>query len=145
MSRSAAIPVLFLALVVGGPALAAGSSCTLTLGTAGTITLVPQGNGMSTQASGGSAASIIVAAVLTRPTLIFSAPTVLGPTGWAGNPITAISFDTASGVHQAYTTAASSVQLGALADTVTINAAVANSSGFKAGSYTVSTTVTCQQ
>jgi hypothetical protein len=144
-SRALALSLALSAALAGNPARAQiGSSCTLSLSAPGTLTMAGTGTVLGSQESGGTAAvMLIVSSLGTHPTIVVTAPSVVGPPGWAGTPITYVSYSTLSGAVQPYTSAQSTKPVG-LIDTVTLNARVLNTSGFRAGSYTVTTTVTCQ-
>jgi hypothetical protein len=121
-----------------------GDSCTLTLSTTGTLKMSMQGNTLGSQETGGGAALMTVVAVGTRPSLTFSAPQLSGP-GNSGTSVTSMAFSTLSGINSGYTSSGAVIQLGTLLDTVTINARVVNTQGFRSGTYQITSTVTCQQ
>lgn len=121
------------------------NSCVLNVATPGLLAATTDGTTLSSENSGGVAAVLAVVAVGTAPTLSFTAPTLTTPTGFSGTPTTAIRYQAASGGSRAYTSSASSITAGALLDTLTINSRVQNAGGFISGTYTVRTTVTCQQ
>ena len=56
-----------------------------------------------------------------------------------------MAFTSLGGAAQTWTAGASSYSANRLLDTVTIKARVANTAGFVTGSYTVTSTATCQQ
>lgn len=136
---------LFAALAIATPAQAQLlNGCTLTLTTNGSLAVSMQGSTLGSQEPNGSAAVMAVVALGLRPTLSFTTPQLSGP-GNAGTSVTSMAFSTLSGVNSGYTTGPAVVQLGALIDTVTINAKVVNVLGFRSGSYAITSTVTCQQ
>ncbi|MFW2831366.1 hypothetical protein [Sphingomonas sp. ID0503] len=122
-----------------------GLTCTLSLGSTGTLAMSPTGTFIGSEAPGGGAATILVVASLALPHMLFSAPTVTGPSGWGDTPTTYLSLKAASGAGVPYTSGASAIRPGLLLDTITVNARVENSAGFKESSYTVTSTVMCQQ
>jgi hypothetical protein len=121
------------------------NTCLLTVTTPGVLAAGASGTRLSSEELGGLPAILAVISTGTMPTLNFSAPGLTGPSGWNGSPVVSIRYHSANGVTQAYTSDASSARAGALLDTFTINAQATNSSGFLTGTYTVASTVTCQQ
>jgi hypothetical protein len=93
----------------------------------------------------GLPAVLAVISTGTRPTLNFTAPAITGPSGWTGTPTVSMAYTSLSGLNQAYTTSATQAQPAALLDTLTINAKSVNSTGYISGTYTIASTVTCQQ
>jgi len=71
-------------------------------------------------------------------------PQLSGP-GNSGTSVTSMAFSTLSGINSGYTSSGAVIQLGTLLDTVTINARVVNTQGFRSGTYQITSTVTCQQ
>lgn len=121
-------------------------SCTLTLSTGGALKLNTAGSTLSSEAAGGSAAVLLVVAVGLKPNLTFSAPVLSNsPTGYNNTPQVALRYSSLAGGNQPYTAAATGYTATALLDTITLNARVIDTKGYKAGTYTVSTTATCQQ
>lgn len=121
------------------------NTCTLTLTTPGTLASASDGVTLGSQETTGLPAVLAVISTGTRPTLNFTAPTITGPSGWTGSSTVSMAYTSLSGITQAYTTAASSAQTSALLDTLTINAKAVNATGFITGTYTIASTVTCQQ
>jgi hypothetical protein len=122
------------------------NNCILTLSTPGTLAAAADGITLGSQETGGAAAILAVISTGTRPTLAFTAPAMTGPAGWTGTPTVSMAYTSLSGLSQAYTTSATtSPQIGTLLDTLTINAKGVNATGFITGTYTITSTVTCQQ
>ena len=151
MHKSIALGLLTLA-VTATPAQAVNvtlsasltSSCTLTLTSAGTMTAASSGTQLSSETSGGSAATMNMVAVGTAPTVSFAAPDLsASPAGWSGSPTLEIRYTSTGGASQAYTSSASSHAETGLLDAFTVNGRVTNSSGFAAGTYTLRTVATC--
>ena len=121
------------------------NSCVLNVSTPGVLGASTDGQTLSSELGTGTAAVLAVVAVGAAPTLSFTAPTVTTPAAHTGTTTAAIRFQALGGATQAYTSSASSMTGGPLLDTVTINSRIQASGGFKSGTYTVKTTVTCQQ
>lgn len=121
------------------------NSCILNVSTPGILGVGSDGNTLSSETGTGVAAILGVTAVGTIPALSFTAPTLVTPAGFNGTATTAIRYQALSGRTQAYTSGASTMTGGTLLDTVTINSRVQTTGGFASGTYTVRTTVTCQQ
>ncbi|QJU58526.1 hypothetical protein HL653_12805 [Sphingomonas sp. AP4-R1] len=132
------------AFALGATSANAVGSCTLTLTTSGKLTMSGDGMSISSLNTGGLSAVMAVVSLNLTPQLIFSPLSIVGPTGWAGSPITYQSLKTLSGTNIPFTNTGFSVNVSPVADTLTIDARVVNTSGFKAGSYNASTTITCQ-
>lgn len=136
--------IVMAAFGLGATSAHAIGSCTLTLTTSGKLTLAGDGMTMSSQNTGGLSAIMAVVSLNLTPQLIFSPLTIMGPTGWAGSPVTYQSLKTLSGTTIPFTSSGFTVNVAPVADTLTIDARVVNTSGFKAGSYNASSTITCQ-
>lgn len=121
------------------------NSCVLNLSTPGVLGQASDGTTLTSETGTGVAAIMAVTAVGTRPTLSVGAPTLTAPAAFTGSANTAIRYQALSGATQAYTSSATSFLAGALLDTITFNARVQSANGFASGTYTVRTTVTCQQ
>ena len=119
------------------------NTCILTLSTPGTLGTSADGTRLSSQDGLGLPAILAVIATGAAPKLLFTAPTIAGASS-SGSTV-AMSYASASGINQDYTSAAYTAQAGSLLDTVTINARAINNTGFASGLYTISSTVTCQQ
>lgn len=120
------------------------SSCTLTLNNSGAMTASSSGTVLSSENSGGTAASLGVVAIGTLPSVHFAAPSLTAsPSGWTGSPTVEIKYSSNNGASAAYTASSSSVSETSLLDGFTINGRVTNATGFTAGTYTVTTVVTC--
>ncbi len=141
------------AIALPAPAIAADvvftgtliNSCVLNLTSPGVLAASSDGNTLSSENVGGVPAVLAVVAVGTNPTLSYTAPTLQSPATYSGTPVTAIRYQALGGASQPYTSNASSMTAGSLLDTVTINSRVTTNRGFASGTYTVRTTVTCQQ
>jgi hypothetical protein len=121
------------------------NTCVLTLSTPGTLAASSDGVTLGSQELTGLPAVLAVISTGTRPTLNFTAPAITGPSGWTGTPTVSMAYTSLSGLNQAYTTSATQAQPAALLDTLTINAKSVNSTGYISGTYTIASTVTCQQ
>lgn len=120
------------------------NSCVLTLNSSGTMTTSTSGTILSSEQSGGSAASLGVVAVGRLPTVSFAAPALTtSPAGWTGSPTTEVRYTSGGGANQSYTTDSSSYSPTGLTDSITVHGRVTSSSGFAAGNYTLRTVVTC--
>jgi hypothetical protein len=121
-------------------------SCTLTISIGGSLRLGTSGSILSSELSGASKAVLLVSAVGAKPNLLLSAPVLTNsPTGYNNAPQVMMKYASLAGANQPYTSAATSYTATSLIDTITIDARVIDTQGFKAGTYTVGTTVTCQQ
>ena len=122
------------------------NSCILSLTSTGTMTAASSGTRISSEESGGSAATLTLVAVGTAPTLSFSAPALTAtPSGWSASPTLEIRYTSLGGAIQAYTPSSSSASLTALTDSFTIHGRVTNAAGFAAGAYNIRTVATCSQ
>lgn len=121
------------------------NSCVLNLSTPGVLGQSSDGSTLTSETGTGVAAIMAVVAVGSRPTLNVSAPTLTTPAAFDGSAVTSIRYQALSGTTQPYTQSATSFTAGALLDTLTFNARVQSATGFASGTYTVRTTVTCQQ
>ena len=122
------------------------NSCVLTIGTSGVMTAASSGTQISSENSGGTAATLTVVSIGSAPTISFSAPSLtVSPASWSATPTVEIKYSSLGGANQAYTSGASSTSLAALTDSFTINGRVTSASGFAAGSYTLRTVATCSQ
>jgi hypothetical protein len=121
------------------------NSCVLNLSTPGVLGQTSDGTTLTSETGTGAAAMMTVTAVGTRPTLSVAAPTLTTPAAYTGSAATTIRYQAVSGATQPYTAGASSFTSATLLDTITFNARVQSPTGFASGTYTVRTTVTCQQ
>jgi hypothetical protein len=119
--------------------------CVLTLTSAGTLAPSANGTILSSEESGGVNATLGVVATGTNPTLNFTAPALTGPSGSTAGATKEIGYTAAGGGTQGYTTGATTLTVSRLLDVLTVKGRVTNSNGFVAGSYGLSSTVTCQQ
>lgn len=147
--RLQVLPVAFVLSAVLCEPVMAGTldgigTCTLTVNASGTMKLTGDGTTMTSATPGGLSAGMLLVGVNLVPELVFSAPVVVGPPGWSATPQVAIAVETLSGTRTGYNSVAFSVRPSAVLDTLSVNARVTNDAGFKAGSYSVSSTVTCQ-
>ena len=118
--------------------------CSLTT-TPGTIGAEGDGLTLSSDGLGGAPATLNVVATGGVPSLTFSAPSVTTPAGFSGTATPSVGYSSGGGVLQVFTSSASTRALNSLIDTVTVRGRIVSSGGFASGSYTVRTTVTCQQ
>lgn len=121
------------------------NSCVLSLSVPGAIAATGDGTVMTSETAGGLPATMALVAIGGTPTVNFAAPGLSGPSASTSGATTQIRYTSLQGASQAYTSSASSRAGGALLDTFTIHSRVTNSAGFAAGTYTVTTVVTCQQ
>lgn len=120
------------------------NTCILNIGSPGVLRAASSGTMLSSEESGGAAATMSVSATGTSPTLSFTAPSLTTPAGAAGGSTTEMRYAASGGASQAWTSSASTA--GArLIDTFTVHARITNSSGFADGTYVATTTVTCSQ
>lgn len=113
--------------------------------TPGILGAETDGRTLSSQGSGGTAATLVVTATGGLPSLTFSAPTATTPAGFSGSATPAISYSSSGGILQPFTSALSSQTLNGLLETVTVQGRISSTNGFASGTYNVRTTVTCQQ
>ena len=122
------------------------NSCVLTLSSVGVMTPASSGNVISTEESGGSAATLGVIAIGAFPTISFAAPSLTtSPAGWTGTPTNAIRYTSTGGASQTYTSGSSSLTASVLSESFTIHGRVTSSTGFAAGTYNLRTVATCSQ
>lgn len=122
------------------------NSCILTLGTTGLMTAAADGLSISSDHSGGTAATLTVVSIGALPTINFAAPALTSsPAGWSASPTVQIRYTSTGGANQAYTSSASSATLSVLSDAFTIHGKVISATGFAAGSYNLQTVATCSQ
>lgn len=154
MSMPKTCLILALVVPIAAPAQAADvnltanlvNSCVLSLGPAGVMTASSGGTQISSQESGGSAASLSIVAIGSAPTMSFSAPSLTSsPAGWSASPTVEISYTSLGGANQAFTSGASTATPGTLTDSFTIHGRVTSAAGFAAGSYNLRTVATCSQ
>lgn len=121
--------------------------CVLTLSTPGTLGMSAGGTTLSSDdlGAGGINAVLAVSATGTNPTIEFGAPTLTGPAASTGNAAKQISYVSASGTTQPYTSGSSTLTMTRLLDTVTVKGRATNPDGFVSGVYNIASTVTCQQ
>ncbi|MFS0737099.1 hypothetical protein ABC347_08615 [Sphingomonas sp. 1P06PA] len=119
--------------------------CVLTLTTPGLMGVSNDGTLLSSRESGGLKAVLAVVATGTNPQLSFSAPQLTGPSASTSSATTLLGYTSLGGGNRALSGGASSFTANRLLDTVTIDGAALNSTGFVTGTYTLSSTVTCQQ
>lgn len=111
----------------------------------GSIGAEGDGVTLSSDGLGGVPATLNVVATGGVPSLTFSAPTVTTPAGFSGSATPSIAYSSGGGVLQAFTTSTSTRALSSLIDTVSVRGRIVSSAGFASGTYTIRTTVTCQQ
>ncbi|MXO50296.1 hypothetical protein GRI42_03145 [Erythrobacter gaetbuli] len=97
---------------------------------------------LSSENSGGAAATVTVTALGSDPTLSFGAPTITSTNDVSGiSP--QIRYTSLDGASQAYTSAQSTSTSSDLADVYTVHAKAEDPGGFAAGDYSIVTVVTC--
>ncbi|MFC3711586.1 hypothetical protein ACFOMD_03325 [Sphingoaurantiacus capsulatus] len=122
------------------------NSCILTLGTAGALRVSSAGTTLSSEEVGGLAATLTIVATGVAPQINVSAPTLAAsPVSYGRSPTLGLRYTSLAGGNQAYTDSSSSYTANGLLDVLTFNARALDSAGFTSGTYTIATTVTCQQ
>lgn len=122
------------------------SSCVLSLGTSGTMTASATGTLLSSENSGGGAATLSVVAIGAQPTISFAAPSLTtSPSGWTESHTDEIKYTSTGGANQAYTSSSSSAAMSGLTTIFTIHGKVTSAGGFAAGAYNLRTVATCSQ
>ena len=137
---AAAVPVTMTGIVL--------PSCILTVSTGGTLGVsADSGRQIGSEEIGGIPATLAIVATGGTPTLTVSAPTMSQrPAGYAGSPTVSVRYTSTGGANQAYTSGSSTyTSASALGDTMTINMRAQDNNGFAAGTYQLTTNVTCQQ
>lgn len=119
--------------------------CVLTLSTPGTLASSADGTELSSDQTGGLPATLTVVATGSAPTINFTAPSLQAPGGASGSITKAIGYTSLSGAAQGYTSSSSSYTQPGLLDTFTVKGKLNSAVGFSTGTYTISTTATCQQ
>lgn len=119
--------------------------CVLTLSTPGTLGIAATGTEISSQETGGIAASLSVVATGANPTITFTAPGLSGPSASTTGATTNLSYTSGGGANQSYTGSGYVYSMNRLLDSITVNGRATNSAGFVSGLYTISTTATCSQ
>lgn len=120
------------------------NSCTLTVGSSGTMTASASGTQIGSENAGGNSASMTMVAIGSLPTVTFAAPTLpTSPAGWNASHTMAIRYTSTGGANQAYTSSQTTSTASGLADTFTVHGKVDSPAGFAAGNYTLTTVVTC--
>lgn len=120
------------------------ASCTITLSTAGSLALSGDGTELGSEQPGGGAATLALLAVGTNPTVRFSTPNLSAPAADSGS-VPQIKYTSTGGANQSYTSVETTSSPGTLVDTYSVDAKVTNTAGFQAGTYSLSTEVTCEQ
>lgn len=141
-----------LALLVPAPAAAEDVSlsgtllqeCTLTLDTAGSLATSEDGTVLGSEEAGGIGATLALVAVGATPTLTFAAPTLDAPAGDSGSTVE-VAYSSTGGASQDYTDQQTTSSESVLIDVYTVHGKATNASGFAAGTYTITTVVTCAQ
>lgn len=119
--------------------------CVLTLTTPGVLASSTDGKRLGSDETGGVAATVNIVATGTNPTINFTAPSLSAPNGAAGGMTKAIAYTSPGGANQAFTSGASSYAMNRLLDVITVHGHVDSASGFASGTYSLSSTATCQQ
>ena len=151
--RARAACFVLAAAAICGPSGAANVSltgavanvCLLTVATPGTLGMGPNGTTLSSEETGGLNATVTVTATGSNPTISFSAPTLAGPSASTGSATKQIGYNSPAGANQGYTDGASTYTMNRLLDSVTVRGRATNLDGFVTGTYTIASTVTCQQ
>jgi len=118
--------------------------CILEATSGGVLTRNGEGTLLGSEESGGSPGTLTVVALGTSPTLTFQAPSISTP-GGDSTTTGEIAYSSIGGADQDYTDALSTASAGALLDTFTVHGRLLNDDGFLAGTYQISTVVTCSQ
>ncbi|NIJ07279.1 hypothetical protein FHS31_000875 [Sphingomonas vulcanisoli] len=121
------------------------NTCVINLTTPGALGMATTGTQLSSDNTGGLAASVTVVATGTAPTLQFGAPQLTGPAGSIAGATKMIGYTSNGGANQPLTSGTSIYAMTRLLDTLTVKAEADNSSGFATGVYGIAATVTCQQ
>lgn len=122
-------------------------SCVLAVSTPGQLGLnTSSGTEMSSELTGGVAATMTVVATAGAPTIAFTANHEHQARRLFRDADIVAQVQLAGGANQAYTSSASEyTSTNTLTDTVTLHAKATDSSGFAAGNYRIQTTATCEQ
>lgn len=138
---SAATPASAQSQVTFGTTLT--DSCTITLGTSGTLVVDSSTGTTLTSEGDGTSATFSVVIIGSAPTITFQAPTLpTYPGTWTDASTKSIKYS-GTGVSQDWTSSDSSFSETNTANTYTVDGRVENSAGFDAGTYQLRTTVTC--
>lgn len=119
--------------------------CVLNVTTPGVLGLANSGTTLSSDGTGGVAATLTVTATGSNPTLTFGAPSLTGPGASTTGATKQIAYTSPGGANQAFTSGTSAYAMSRLLDTLTIKGQATNANGFVSGSYGIAATVTCQQ
>lgn len=119
--------------------------CVLTLSTPGTLGVSTDGTELSSSEAGGVKAVLAVVSTGTNPTVSFTAPSLTGPTASVTGATKSLSYASPGGAAQGATSGSYAYTMNRLLDTLTIDARATNPAGFATGTYTISSTATCQQ
>ena len=155
MRRSPQFLLVFPALIFLAPAAAQSANvtfsgtvanlCILTLATPGALGMNSNGSVMSSDDTGGAAASLTIAATGSVPTISFAAAQLTGPTASTVSATKEIQYTSVGGASQNFTSTSSAYVMNRLIDTMTVKGRVTNAAGFATGTYTLSSTATCSQ
>lgn len=122
------------------------NSCILTVGTPGALRVSSAGTTLGSEETGGLPATLTVVATGLSPQINVSAPSLsASPVSYGRSPSLGLRYTSLAGGNQAYTDSSSSYTASGLLDVLTFNARAIDNAGFTAGTYTIATTVTCQQ
>ena len=121
------------------------NTCIINISTPGTLGLAASGTTLSSEELGGVNSLLAVIATGSAPEIQFTAPQLGGPAGSIATATKMIAYSSLGGAAQAYTASSSSYTMNRLLDTVTIKGKATNTDGFASGTYTITSTVTCQQ
>lgn len=124
---------------------AVANTCVINISTPGVLAMAAAGTTLSSEEALGTNAILAVIATGTAPQLQFTLPVLGGPAASIAAASTQMAYTSPGGAAQAYTPSASNYTMNRLLDTITVKAKATNSDGFASGTYTISSTVTCQQ
>ena len=137
VSPAYSVPVTFTGLVV--------NTCVINITTPGVLGLATSGTTLSSEEIGGANALLAIIATGSAPQLQFSQPQLTGPAASLSGATQMMAYTSPGGAAQPYTSSASTYTMTRLIDAFTVKAKASNVSGFASGTYSVSSTVTCQQ
>lgn len=116
--------------------------CTVASATDGALAASPSGTQLDSELAGGRAASVTIVSTGSN-NVTFGAPSLsAAPNNYSGTPTLAINYSGA-GITQADTAAAETHTIRYPGGAINVNASATDPSGFPAGTYTVTTVVTC--
>lgn len=124
------------------------SSCTLALGTSGTLGLSADGTILGSEEGGGSSGTITIISVGSNVVDVASPVRIAAPPAYEATfeqvEVAYSGLNLLAGISQDYTPAATSFAIGTIALSVLeIDNRIVNPAGFAAGSYATRTVITC--